>query len=143
MDSSLCLALACQKFAKEEVLSVSFAYQQRHNPEVMQAAKICRDLQTHYLQLPIDCLAAITREQCFASLLLPHPKHTSLTSTSHNFRYRAKWIDGAYRRNSCTVFGSALSLYGGHGTRKVPIQVIETVPGIIWISSSRFKPNNI
>jgi 7-cyano-7-deazaguanine synthase len=76
MDSSLCLALACREFAKDEVLSVSFAYQQRHTPELMQAAKICRDWQVDHLQLPVDCLQAITSNALIdSSIPIEHLSH--------------------------------------------------------------------
>lgn len=43
MDSSICLALAIQEFGKENVLALSFVYNQRHAPELEAAEKICRD----------------------------------------------------------------------------------------------------
>lgn len=60
MDSSLCLALAIREFGVENVLSVSFSYQQRHTPELQQAAKICSDWKVDHVVLSIDCLQAIT-----------------------------------------------------------------------------------
>jgi len=60
MDSSLCLALAIREFGKENVLSLSFDYQQRHSPELEQAAKICGCWQVDHAVLDIHCLQEIT-----------------------------------------------------------------------------------
>lgn len=60
MDSSICLALAMREFGKENVLSLSFAYGQRHSPELERAAKICREWGVDHIQLKVDCLSAIT-----------------------------------------------------------------------------------
>jgi 7-cyano-7-deazaguanine synthase len=60
MDSSLCLALAIQEFGAKNVLSLSFHYNQRHTPELEQAAKICKDWNVDHVVLNIDCLQEIT-----------------------------------------------------------------------------------
>lgn len=60
MDSSICLALAIQEWGKENVLSLSFSYQQRHSPELVQASKICLDWGIDHRTLSIDCLQEIT-----------------------------------------------------------------------------------
>lgn len=60
MDSSLCLALAIKEHGPENVLSLSFSYQQRHSNELEQARKICKDWEVDHFTLDIDCLAAIT-----------------------------------------------------------------------------------
>lgn len=60
MDSSICLALALREFGKDQVLSLSFNYHQRHAPELIQAAKICQDWGVDHTVINIDCLAAIT-----------------------------------------------------------------------------------
>lgn len=60
MDSSLCLALAIRDYGADNVLSISFSYQQRHAPELQQAVKICRDWQVDHVILSIDCLNEIT-----------------------------------------------------------------------------------
>ena len=61
MDSSLCLALAIERFGRKDVLSLSFDYQQRHGlAELTQAAKICQDWQVDHVVLNIDCLQQIT-----------------------------------------------------------------------------------
>ncbi len=56
MDSSLCLALAIQEFGKDSTLSLSFNYQQRHEAEMEQAKKICRDWGVEHVTIAIDCL---------------------------------------------------------------------------------------
>lgn len=60
MDSSLCLALAIREFGAENVLSLSFSYDQRHSLELEQAAKICRDWNIDHVELSINCLKEIT-----------------------------------------------------------------------------------
>lgn len=60
MDSSLCLALAIKEFGKENVLSLSFSYGQRHSNELDVAEKISKHLGTDHLVLNIDCLSKIT-----------------------------------------------------------------------------------
>jgi len=60
MDSSICLALATKEFGKEHVLSLSFAYEQRHSNELVQAAKICKVWGIDHTVLHIECLHEIT-----------------------------------------------------------------------------------
>ncbi len=60
MDSSLCLALAIQEFGKGHVLSLSFAYQQRHSIELQQATKICSDWGVDHAVLQLDFFNSIT-----------------------------------------------------------------------------------
>lgn len=60
MDSSLCLALAIKEFGKENVLSLSFSYGQRHSNELDVAEKISKHLGADHLVLNIDCLSKIT-----------------------------------------------------------------------------------
>jgi len=60
MDSSICLALAIKEFGVDHVLSVSFNYQQRHSPELVQAQQICRDWGVDNTIINIDCLVEIT-----------------------------------------------------------------------------------
>lgn len=60
MDSSICLALAIKEFGKEQVLSLSFNYEQRHSKELLQAEKICRQWEVDHAVLQIDCLKEIT-----------------------------------------------------------------------------------
>lgn len=60
MDSSICLALAIREFNKEHVLSLSFAYHQRHSIELQQAAKICQEWNVEHKILSIDFLKETT-----------------------------------------------------------------------------------
>lgn len=60
MDSSLCLALAIRDFGRDNVLSLSFCYEQRHSVELIQAAKICRDWGVDHTILDLPFLSAIT-----------------------------------------------------------------------------------
>ncbi|MGK0182784.1 MAG: 7-cyano-7-deazaguanine synthase [Halioglobus sp.] len=60
MDSSICLASAINDFQKEEVLSLSFQYGQRHSNELEQARKISREWGVDHVLLSIDCLQEIT-----------------------------------------------------------------------------------
>lgn len=60
MDSSLCLALAINQFGKENVLSLSFSYGQRHSNEIIQAAKICKAWGVDHVIIDINCLQQIT-----------------------------------------------------------------------------------
>lgn len=80
MDSSLCLALAAQEFGKEHVLSLSFNYQQRHSPELIQAAKICQEWSIDHNEIPLACLPLLTQNA------LTHPaipiEHKSNTPAS-------------------------------------------------------------
>ncbi len=59
MDSSLCLALACQELGKDNVLSLSFSYEQRHSTELQQAQKICNTWGVDHVSLSIECLQEI------------------------------------------------------------------------------------
>lgn len=61
MDSSLCLALAMKEFGKENVLSLSFSYGQRHGNELSVAEKISRHFGVDHFVLGIDCLSEITQ----------------------------------------------------------------------------------
>lgn len=60
MDSSICLKLAILEFGAENVLSLSFQYNQRHLDEITQAKKIASHFGVDHLCLPIDCLQKIT-----------------------------------------------------------------------------------
>ncbi|NGX58310.1 MAG: 7-cyano-7-deazaguanine synthase [Chlamydiae bacterium] len=62
MDSSICLALAIKEFGPENILSVTFDYHQRHQPEILQAKKICHDWKMDHVILEIDCLKEITQD---------------------------------------------------------------------------------
>ncbi len=60
MDSSLCLALAVKEFGAENVLSVSFTYNQRHGIEVKRAQAISEHFKVDHVELNLDCLSQIT-----------------------------------------------------------------------------------
>jgi len=61
LDSSLCLALAAREFGPHNVLSISFCYGQRNEPELAQADKICKTWDIDHTLLNIDCLEKITK----------------------------------------------------------------------------------
>ena len=61
MDSSICLALAVEQFGKENVLSLSFTYGQRHSIELEQAKKICKDWGVDHTVVDLNCLKEITQ----------------------------------------------------------------------------------
>lgn len=60
MDSSLCLASAIQEFGKDQVLSVTFSYNQRHSIEMSRAQLICQNWGVDHTVLDIGCLSQIT-----------------------------------------------------------------------------------
>lgn len=60
MDSSLCLALAIKEFSKENVLSLSFSYGQRHSMELQQAAYICASWDVAHEIIELPYLSALT-----------------------------------------------------------------------------------
>ncbi len=61
MDSSLCLALAIAEFGAENVLSVSFTYNQRHATELERAREICQHFDVDHVELNLNCLSQITQ----------------------------------------------------------------------------------
>lgn len=61
MDSSLCLASAIKEFGVENVLSVSFTYNQRHSEEINRAKTISDHFGVDHISLEINCLAEITQ----------------------------------------------------------------------------------
>lgn len=60
MDSSLCLALAIKEFGKENVLSLSFTYNQRHSIELARATEISLHFGVNHVELDLSCLSQIT-----------------------------------------------------------------------------------
>lgn len=60
MDSSLCLALAVKEFGAENVLSLSFSYNQRHSLELTRATEISKHFQVDHVELDLSCLSLIT-----------------------------------------------------------------------------------
>lgn len=81
MDSSLCLALAIREFDVSEVLSLSFSYQQRHTPELIQAKKICLDWGVDHVELQIDCLREITSNALIDSAIPIQHEHNQPPNT--------------------------------------------------------------
>lgn len=61
MDSSLCLALAVKEFGAEDVLSLSFTYNQRHSIELERATKISKHFGVDHAELDLSCLSQITK----------------------------------------------------------------------------------
>lgn len=60
MDSSLCLALAVKEFGAENVLSLSFTYNQRHSIELTRATEISKHFKVDHVELDLSCLSQIT-----------------------------------------------------------------------------------
>lgn len=60
MDSSICLKIAVDEFLAENVLSLSFQYNQRHQNEIVQAAKIAAHFNVDHALINIDALSEIT-----------------------------------------------------------------------------------
>lgn len=61
MDSSLCLALAVKDFGPENVLSLSFTYNQRHSIELERATTISQHFGVDHAELDLSCLSQITK----------------------------------------------------------------------------------
>jgi len=62
MDSSLCLKLALDEFGKENVLSLTFDYGQRHRHEIDHSRQICDEWGVNHIILKISCLSQITND---------------------------------------------------------------------------------
>jgi 7-cyano-7-deazaguanine synthase len=75
MDSSLCLSLAVKEFGAENVLSVSFSYQQRHSIELQRAREICAHFHVDHVELNLDCLSQITSSALIGHDLKIEHKH--------------------------------------------------------------------
>lgn len=60
MDSSLCLALAIKEFGVENILSLSFTYNQRHSLELERATKISEHFNVDHVEIELSCLSQIT-----------------------------------------------------------------------------------
>lgn len=60
MDSSLCLAQAIKEHGKDNVLSLSFSYNQRHSIELKQAKKISQEWQVDHYVINLSSLQEIT-----------------------------------------------------------------------------------
>jgi 7-cyano-7-deazaguanine synthase len=76
MDSSICLALAVAENGKENVLSLSFEYSQRHQNEITQAKKIANYFDVENVVLDLSLLGSITDNALVnASQLIEHKKN--------------------------------------------------------------------
>lgn len=60
MDSSLCLALAIKEYGAENVLSLSFTYNQRHSIELEKAKNICKEWSIDHTIVDVQCLSEVT-----------------------------------------------------------------------------------
>jgi len=80
MDSSLCLALAIKEFGREGVLSLSFAYNQRHSKELECARKISEHFKVDHVELDLSCLSQITE----SALIGTHKKILHPTGEAPN-----------------------------------------------------------
>ncbi len=60
MDSSLCLALAIREFGADQVLSLSFSFNQRHHVELDHAKKISAHWNVDHAIVQLNCLSEIT-----------------------------------------------------------------------------------
>ena len=60
MDSSLCLAMAIKEFGAENVLSLSFTYNQRHKIELDRARQISDHFKVDHVEVDLNCLSQIT-----------------------------------------------------------------------------------
>lgn len=69
MDSSICLALAIEKYGAEGLLSMTFTYGQRHTLEVERAEKICKDWGVDHILVNLDCMQQITDSSLFGQKL--------------------------------------------------------------------------
>lgn len=69
MDSSICLALAIEKYGAEHVLSMTFTYGQRHSVEVERAKKICKDWDVDHILVNLDCMQALTTSSLIGNKL--------------------------------------------------------------------------
>ena len=69
MDSSICLALAIEKYGADNVLSMTFTYGQRHTVEVERAEKICADWGVDHVLVNLDCLQQLTESSLIGKKL--------------------------------------------------------------------------
>lgn len=70
MDSSLCLALAAKDWGRDQVLSLTFRYGQRHRLELQRSAEICESWSIDNARVSIECLAELT-ENALTNAELP------------------------------------------------------------------------
>ena len=62
MDSSICLAMAIKEWGPDRVLSMGFAYGQRHSEEHHRAQQICDAWGVARVVVPVSALAEITED---------------------------------------------------------------------------------
>jgi len=109
MDSSICLKLAILEFGKDNVLSLSFTYNQRHANEVIQAAKIASHFGVRHLVLNIDCLQEITENALINhSTLIKHVANQSpntLVVGRNGLMARIAAIHAGQLKASCIFMG--------------------------------------
>jgi 7-cyano-7-deazaguanine synthase len=81
MDSSICLAMAIREFGADQVLSLSFTYQQRHVQELERAQNIATKWDVEHTIIDIQCLAEITENALTNSSLAIEHKARSAPNT--------------------------------------------------------------
>ena len=109
MDSSICLKLAIDEFGSDNVISLSFVYNQRHANEVVQAAKIASHFKVRHLVLNIDCLQEITDNALTNhSMGIKHEKNQSpntLVVGRNGLMARIAAIHANHLQASCIFMG--------------------------------------
>ena len=81
MDSSICLAVAVERFGAANVLAVAFDYGQRHVLEIEQAKKICDFFAVQQQIIKLDFLPDITQNSLTGDAAITH-KHGSAAASS-------------------------------------------------------------
>lgn len=100
MDSTLCLALAIEEFGKENVLSLSFNYVQRHSTELIQAAKICRDWGVDHNEIPLDFFPHLTRNALtHPTLPIENPKDAPANTLVVGRNGIMAWLGGIHAQH--------------------------------------------
>lgn len=137
MDSSICLALAIQTYGVENVLSLSFSYDQRHSNELEQAQKICKVWNVDHTILSITCLKEITSNALTnRSLDIKHeagaPPNTMVLGRNGLMAF----IGGLHANQigaNC-IFVGVLGLEGNHsGYRDCSRQYMDLIQAILRI----------
>lgn len=78
MDSSICLALAIESHGRENVLSLSFSYGQRHSTELESSKKICEDWKVEHDVIDLSALLTVTNNALVdKNLEITHKNGTS------------------------------------------------------------------
>lgn len=116
MDSSICLALAINEFQRQNVLSVSFNYSQRHSNELVQAKKICRDWGVDHIVLNLNCLEVITESALIGNKLpieVINATPTTLVVGRNGLMARLAGIH-AHQLGAEIIYMGVLGLEGNH-----------------------------